>query len=166
MKKKSISLIVIFSVLVLVAVALNWRFSLLNGLGEEPGIPPDSAPVSGTPATDSYFDDARYARTQSRQEAIDLLTSVINDESAESGVRENAYAELVAYAKITEGESSLEGVLKAKGFSDCIVYLTKDTATVVVAVESLTDQQSAQILDAVISQTGFRASDVKTVTYP
>jgi stage III sporulation protein AH len=147
-------------------VALNWRFSLLNGLEENSGTSPDSLPVSGTPATDSYFEDARYARAQSRQEAIDLLTSVINDENAEGHVRENAYGELVDYAKITEGESALESVLKAKGFSDCIVYLTKDTATVVVAVESLTDQQSVQILDAVISQTGFRASDVKTVTYP
>jgi len=167
MKKKKLLGAILLSVAVLAVIAVNWRFSLLNNLDSGEGNPPEeSLPVTGTPAEDTYFEDARYARTQSRQEAVDLLNSVINDEGADDQVRENAYAEIVAYAKITEGEASLESVLKAKGFEDCIVYLTKDSATVVVATDSLSPQQSVQILDAVVSQTGFSASAVKTVTYP
>lgn len=165
MKKKKWIGLVVMSAVVLVAVAANWPFSFLNGLygGEEP-----SDPVLSTDAVqknDTYFDDARYARLQSREEAIALLNSVIEDDSVTEEIRANAYEEVVAYAKITEGETALEGVLKAKGFEECIVYLTKESATVVVSAETLTDQQTVQIFDAVLGQTGMKPNAVKIVTY-
>ena len=167
MKKKKTVGIVVMSVLVLVAVAVNWKFSLLNNLFSSSEDPPeDSLPAGGTVTEDSYFDTARYTRAKSREESLALLNSVVNDETVEDSVRKNAYEEIVAYAKITEGEASLESILKAKGFEDCIVYLTSDTATVVVSVEELTEQQSAQILDAVLAGTGFGGGSVKIVTYP
>ncbi|MBO5221882.1 MAG: SpoIIIAH-like family protein [Clostridia bacterium] len=167
MKKKKYITIAVMSLLLLVVVAVNWKFSLFNNLfsSEDPA-PQPSSPVGGSTVESNYFEEARYTRDKSREEAIALLNSVASDEAVEEGIRENAYKEIVAYAKITEGEASLESVLKAKGFSDCIVYLTSDTATVVVAAESLNDQQSAQIFDAVLSHTGFVSGAVKIVSYP
>lgn len=169
MKKKTIVAIVGMTIFVLVAVAVNWKFSLLSNLFPSAGTgSPDSPSVeAGANAEeDSYFDNARYSRTQSREEALALLNEIVNDEAVDEDTKKNAYAQVVAYAKITEGEASLENVLKAKGFEECIVFLTSDTATVVVAAESLSDQQSAQIFDAVLSQTGFESGSVKIVTYP
>lgn len=167
MNKKKIILTVTLSLLVLIAVAVNWKYSLLGNLfNQEPQ--PDSVSVSAGAELpeESYFDKARYTRAQSREEAISLLNSVINDDSVEEQIRENAYKEVIAYAKITEGEAALESVLLAKGFEDCVVYLTSDTATVVVSSENLTEQQTAQIFDAVLSQTGFEGGAVKIVAYP
>lgn len=167
MKKKKIIAVVTLSVLVLVAVAVNWKFSLLGNLFSSEDVPEAPAvSVGGSVEEDTYFDNARYARAQSREEAIALLNSVINDDSVEDQIRENAYKEVVTYAKITEGEATLESVLLAKGFEDCIVYLTADTATVIVSAGSLTEQQSAQIFDAVLAQTGFDGGSVKIVSYP
>lgn len=169
MKKKNIVAIVGMSIFVVSAVALNWKFSLLNRLFSGSESEPPTAPSVEAGASaddDTYFDNARYSRTQSREEALSILNSIINDESVDEQTRENAYQEVVAYAKITEGETSLENVLKAKGFEECIVFLTSDTATVVVSGESLTSQQSAQIFDAVLAQTGFESGSVKIVTYP
>lgn len=166
MKAKKTVLIVTASALVLVALAVNWRFSLLNGLfsGNEPE-PSESLPVSAT-VEETYFDRARYSRTQSREQAVALLNSVINDESVEEEVRANAYEQVVCYARITEGEASLESILLAKGFEDCVVYLTEDTATVVVAAQELDTNAATQILDAVLAQTGLDAGCVKIVAYP
>lgn len=168
MKKKTVVAIVTMTIFVLVAVAVNWKFSLLSNLFPSEDGAASSAPSveAGTTTEDSYFDNARYSRTQSRQEALALLNEIVNDESVDEETRKNAYAEVVSYAKITEGEASLESVLKAKGFEECIVFLTSDTATVVVAAEALDGPQSAQIFDAVLSQTGFEAGSVKIVTYP
>lgn len=168
MKKKTIVAIVGMTIFVLIAVAVNWKFSLLSNLFSPSGTEsPDSPSVeAGSVTEDTYFDNARYSRSQSREEALAMLNEIVNDKSVDEDTRKNAYAEVVAYAKITEGETSLESVLKAKGFEECIVFLTSDTATVVVAAESLTDQQSAQIFDAVLSQTGFESGSVKIVTYP
>ena len=167
MKKKKWIGVAVFSTLVLVVVAMNWSSSFLNNLGSEANPVPDpSVPAGATKENDTYFDDARYARLQSREEAIALLNSVIEDESVSETIRSNAYEEVVAYAKMIEGETALEGVLKAKGFSDCIVYLTKESATVVVASSTLNEQQTVQIFDAVLSQTGFGRGSIKIVTYP
>ncbi|MBQ1965150.1 MAG: SpoIIIAH-like family protein [Clostridia bacterium] len=167
MKKKTIIALVLSAVFVFVAVAVNWKYSLLGNLFSQAETPIDPSVEAGASVDeDTYFDNARYTRSQSREEALSLLNEIINDEAVDETVRANAYNEVVAYAKITEGEASLENVLKAKGFEECIVFLTSDTATVVVGTESLTDQQSAQIFDAVLAQTGFESGSVKIVTYP
>ncbi len=169
MKKKTVIALVGVTVFVFVAVAVNWKYSLLSNLfssfGNEDTQPP-SVQAGASAEDDTYFDNARYTRTQSRQEALAMLNEIINDETVEEEIRNNAYGEVVAYAKITEGETAVENILKAKGFEECIVFLTSDTATVVVGAESLTDQQSAQIFDAVLAQTGFQSGSVKIVTYP
>lgn len=168
MKKKTIVAVVSMTIFVLVAVAVNWKYSLLSNLFSPSGETPETPSVEAGASADqdTYFDNARYSRSQAREEALALLNEIINDESVEEEVRNNAYAEVVAYAKITEGEAALENVLKAKGFEECIVFLTSDSATVVVAGETLTGQQSAQIFDAVLAQTGFESGSVKVVTYP
>lgn len=168
MKKKTIAAIVGMTIFVLVAVAVNWKFSLLGNLFPSDGAQsPESPSVqAGAQAEDDYFDNARYSRTQSREEAMAMLNEIVNDDAVDEDTKKNAYAQVVAYAKITEGEAALENVLKAKGFEECIVFLTSDTATVVVGVETLSDQQSAQIFDAVLAQTGFESGSVKIVTYP
>ena len=167
MKKKTVVALVLSTVFVFAAVAVNWKYSLLGNLFSRAETPADPSVEAGASlAEDTYFDNARYTRSQSREEALSLLNDIINDESVDEAIRTNAYNEVVAYAKITEGEAALENVLKAKGFDECIVFLTSDTATVVVGAESLTDRQSAQIFDAVLAQTGFESGSVKIVTYP
>ncbi len=166
MKKKTIAVVSIVSVLVLVLVAVNWKYSLLGNLFTPKDPESPSVEAGADVQSDTYFDNARYTRNQSRQEALALLNEIVNDQAVDEETRKKAYGEVVAYAKITEGEASLESVLKAKGFEECIVFLTSDTATVVVGAESLSGAESAQIFDAVLAQTGFVAGAVKIVTYP
>ncbi len=166
MKKKAIAAVAAVSVLVLVLVAVNWKFSLLGNLFTPKDPESPSVEAGAGVQQDTYFDNARYTRNQSRQEALALLNEIVNDQAVDEETRKNAYAEVVSYAKITEGEASLESVLKAKGFEECIVFLTSDTATVVVGGDALTGAESAQIFDAVLAQTGFASGAVKIVTYP
>ena len=168
MKKKTVAAIVGMTAFVLIAVAVNWKFSLLGNLFSSPDGDGTQNPSveAGAIAQDTYFDNARYSRSQSREEALGLLNEIINDDAVDEETKKNAYDQVVAYAKITEGEAALENVLKAKGFTECIAFLTSDTATVVVDAESLTEAQSAQIFDAVLAQTGFDSGSVKIVTYP
>ena len=167
MKKKTWITLLTFVVLVAVAVAVNWKFSLLNRLtGTDDPAPEntDTVPTAAQPK-DTYFDDARYSRSQSRQEAVTILNSIINDVTVDEDTRQRALEEVADYARFTEGESMLENVIRSKGFADCIVFLSADTATVVVDCAELTPPLSAQIFDAVISQTGYESGAVKIVTY-
>ncbi|MBQ1271940.1 MAG: SpoIIIAH-like family protein, partial [Clostridia bacterium] len=94
------------------------------------------------------------------------LAAMLGEADLDSTQKAELALEAAALAKSIETEGKIENLLKAKGFEECIVFLTSDTATVVVGTESLTDQQSAQIFDAVLAQTGFESGSVKIVTYP
>ena len=84
MKKKSMITIAVLSVFVMIAIAVNWNGSFFQSLiapsdpdeGKDP-----SVEAGATPEEDTYFDNARYTRTQSRDEALALLHSIVNDDS-------------------------------------------------------------------------------------
>ena len=168
MKKKTYLTAAVATVLIAIAVAVNWKFSLLGKLiSPSQSVSATDAPSVSVSADikDTYFDNARYSRAQSRSEAIAILNSIVNDETVDEATRQNALDEVTCYAKITESEASLESVLKAKGFDDCIVFLTKDTATVVVGKKELSAEESAQIFDVILSRTGLPGGSVTVVPY-
>ncbi len=85
-----------------------------------------------TSADDDYFDTARYTRQQSRDEAIGVLKSVVNNENADDQSRLEAADKINGYAVRSEQEKAIENQIIAKGSGDCIVFVGEDNACVVV----------------------------------
>ena len=112
---------------------------------------------------DEYFTASRLTRKQSKDEAIELLKTVVNNESSSTEAIEKANAEITAIAKQSEQEGTVENLIKAKGFSDCVVLISSDIVNVVVSSEGLSPEQAAQINEIVVSQTGISASNIKIV---
>lgn len=178
--KKQIVMLAL-SLVVCVAVYLNWRFLQTDTTNE--------MTVSGTEVTegeqvqegenktlgeaqyvsstatdvDEYFTGSRLTRQQSKDKAIELLESVVNNESSSAASVEKANAEITEIAAQTELEGTVENLIKAKGFDDCVVFLSSDIANVVVRSDGLTAQQAAQINEIVVSQTGILAQNIKIV---
>ncbi len=167
------------ALVVCIAVYLNWRFldhvSLndngmvsVDGTGtqeEEDGKTLGQAQLVETIAkdVDAYFTECRLNKQQTRDEALELLKSVA--ESGESTVeaKEKASADMIEMAKATDMEGTIESLIKAKGFSECMAYIGNDNVNVVVATEGLSTEQAAQINEIVIAESGKEASQVKIV---
>lgn len=149
--------IFIFAVTVIVVNETNKSEPEYNGkvLGEETYVM--------SAEDDSYFDNARYTRKQSRDEAISVFKSVLNDEKADSAVRLEASESINEYARRGEMETAAENQIKAKGFSECIVYIGDDNASVMVQAQALTSEQAAQILDIVAAETKLNANVIKII---
>lgn len=177
--KKQIVMLAL-SLVVCLAVYLNWRFLQT----EQPNISETKAEaqtqeenkedntktlgeaqyVSSTETTtEEYFTNSRLSRRQSKDEAIELLKNVINNEASSNEAVEKANAEISAIATQTETESTIESLIKAKGFKDCVVFISSDIANVVVHTEGLTAEQAAQINEIVVSHTDISASNIKIV---
>ena len=62
-------------------------------------------------------------------------------------------------------ETRIENLLLAKGYVDCVAYITGDSISVAVPSppEGLTSAQVAAITDAITSDTDFSASQLKVV---
>lgn len=111
-----------------------------------------------------YFDTARANRTAAREEALSILQEVLDSAQASAEDKAAATEKASAIAENVLQESNIESLLTAKGFSDSVAYIDGDACSVVVEAESLQQQESLQILQIVVSQSGIEASKVQIVT--
>lgn len=119
--------------------------------------------ATDTPAAE-YFEQARESREAAREEAVQMVKDVLNDVKASDEQKQTVTAEVIAISKSIEQESNIESLIKAKGFADCVVYITEDACSVVVQSDSLTVQDTAKISQVVTSQADILAQNINIVT--
>jgi stage III sporulation protein AH len=112
-----------------------------------------------------YFDAARLNRQQARDAAASALASVSQTEGASQEMIDAALEEISRIASDSIKEAELESLIIAKGFADCVVYISDEGISVTVPApeEGLPASSVARITDVVTSQTGFKAADLKII---
>ena len=170
---------VLTSVLLFVALAvyLNWSYNKKEEdvsanaettLAEEPELeeaglfyekPEEVKSVS------AYFETVRLNRSRARDEAVQTLSNVSETEGASQETVDMALAEISQVAEYSMMEAELEGLILAKGFEECVVFITDDGVDVTVPASSdgLSTAEVARITDAVLSETNFTADNLKIV---
>lgn len=181
---------VIITVLLFVCVAayLNWSYNKKSDDTETAGeaSPMESAssiaqnsaeqaapdaglyyiPSDPTPAVNKeFFDAARLNRQQARDAAAATLSTVSKTEGASKEIIDAALEEIALIASNTVKEAQLEDLIKAKGFADCVVYISDDGVNVTVPApeEGLPASSVAKITDIVTSQTDYTAADLHII---
>ena len=125
----------------------------------EPADPEPDQPVS------DYFAQARLTRQQARDEALNLLESASAADGASQETIDSAMTAISAMAADSMTETRIENLLLAKGYADCVAYITSDGISVAVPspTDGLTSAQVAAITDIITSDTEFTASQLKVV---
>lgn len=113
--------------------------------------------------SDGYFENARYLRKKNRDDAVAVLNQLISNDDADEVAKKAAAVAVTDYAKASELESTLENLIMAKGFSDCIVYLGTDNVSIVVETDGLEAHEAAQIMDIAASETKFSNDVIKII---
>jgi stage III sporulation protein AH len=155
------------------AIFLNWRFSGSNVLSSV--FSPSStlgnasfvdnqnvAAASG----DSYFAAARLTREQDRGQAEELLKTQTTNASATATEKTSAEAAVEAMAANINTEGQIEGLVKAKGFVDCMAYISSGSVNIVVKPktgDTLTESDLAQIYDIAMLQTKLSLANIKII---
>ena len=120
-----------------------------------------AAPNAG--ATD-YFATARQSRQASREEGIEMLQDMLADVTLSEEARQQTLQKLESVTDAIGQENQIESLLLAKGFEDCVVYLSGEEASVVVKAAELSQEQTCQILDVVLAQSTVSAEKVNIVS--
>lgn len=111
----------------------------------------------------AYFSEARISRQQSRDEAVatieNLYVAAENDEEQVSALAEKA-GEIAANMEL---ETKIESMIKAKGFDECIVYISGEYADVMVHTEGLLPTEAAVIKEAIIQETSVPVENISIV---
>ena len=124
-----------------------------------------SKPTGGDPdSTDSYFSSVEVSRQRARDEALEVLNAVVENDQASDAVKAEAMAEIQTIAKEMSQESNIESILMGKGFAQCLAVINGDSANIVVKTEGqLNASQLAQINAVVYEQAGIEPINITVV---
>ena len=159
--------------LVCAAVYLNWKYA--GNVAETEGKVLGESVLVSDEVTDGadeaaiyegegdYFASARLTRQQARDSALALLQEAAAEENADQSVLDEAVSAMKVLAANTLAEAQIENLVTAKGYRDCVVFMSDESVSVVVSTqgEGLTDTDVARITDIVVTETDCRPDGIK-----
>ena len=110
-----------------------------------------------------YFAAVRLSRQQARDSAVGLLQEAMAyNENAEAAQTNAQLEELVQTALC---EAQIESLVIAKGYADCVAYISNEGISVAVAAPEggLVQTDVAVIADIVMTQTEYSLEDIRVV---
>jgi stage III sporulation protein AH len=168
-----------------IAVYLNWQYTssvidlpVTNAVGDEAAEYGEAQFVDGEPldeedltaevnamqdGEETFFVEAKLSRQKARDEAVETLAVLLDDtelpdeQKAELAVRASDLAGSI------EKEGKIENLLKAKGFTDVMVYYDTERADVILKTEGLSVEEAAQIKDVILKETEITAENISIV---
>lgn len=113
-------------------------------------------------ATD-YFAAVRLSRQQARDSAVSLLQEAMAYSSEDAAQESNA--DLEELIQIALCEAQIESLIIAKGYKDCVAYISNDGISVAVATPQggLQQDDVAVIADVVLTQSEFSLENIHVV---
>lgn len=114
-------------------------------------------------SVDTYFSSVQLNRQRSRDEALEVLQSVVDNDSATETAKNEALAEINKLAKVMETEANIETLIVAKGFAECVAVISDGGASIVVKSDGLAAAQISQINEIVYEQAGIDPADIKII---
>ena len=100
---------------------------------------------------------------KSRSEAVSLLRTVAESETASADKKAEAQGEIIRIANDMEKEAVVKEILIKKGYEDVSVYLNSPGATVSVKSDGLTDMDLAKIRDVLRDEGGILPQNLKII---
>ena len=162
--------IIIACAVLLIAAAVVLNVVLFAGQEKpvDPSTPSDGEVIEGDDTAvseeDGYFSATQVSRQRARDEALEVLQGVVDNESADEATKTQALLEIAELAKAMEAEANIETLILSKGFEQCVAVINGDTCSVVVNGTELQENQISQINEIVYEQTGIKPANIRIVT--
>lgn len=116
-----------------------------------------------TISTASYFQTYRTDRESTRDQEMLYYDAIITSESSTDAAIKNAEEAKLSLISQMEKELVVEGLIKAKGFEDCIVTVSDTNVNAVVKASELTSSEVAQIVSVLQSQLAVSIENIKII---
>lgn len=123
----------------------------------------DNLNAEGEDTVSDYFAAVRLSRQQARDSAVELLQEAMAYGEAEDSTQTNAQLEKLVQTALTEAQ--IESLIIAKGYAECVAYMSDTGISVAVATPEGGLQQTdvAVIADIVMTQGGFSMDEIYVI---
>ena len=171
--------LVAFAILLTVCggIYANWHYSenqavadLTDTLDSEKILSSDmlvmaegEVPIDDLSTTSDYFAAVRLSRQEARDGAVTMLQEAMA--YSEDGVNTETGAKLDEIVQTALCEAQIESLVIAKGYADCVTYISDGGVSVAVAAPEggMQEQDVAVIADIVLTQSDFSMDDIRVV---
>ena len=122
----------------------------------------DGVEPEDTDTVTDYFAAVRLSRQQARDSAVELLQEAM---SYTDGTDMETSAQLEQIIQMALSEAQIESLVIAKGYADCVAYMSEEGISVAVAAPEggITQSDVSLIADIVLSQTDYTMDDIRVV---
>lgn len=124
--------------------------------------------VTGAPneiqtSTVGYFQTYRSTRESTRDQEMLYYDAIIANDTSTADAVKNAENAKMALISQMEQELVVEGLIKAKGFEDCVVTISDNNVNAVVKSGELSSVEVAQIVAVIQSQLKTSIENIKII---
>ena len=164
-------------VTVCAGIYINWLYSedqsaanLVDTLDEEKVMSTDTLVMSDdaqvsadTNTMSEYFAAVRLSRQEARDSAVSLLQEAMAYSDSAEDVQSNQQLEQIVQTALCEAQ--IESLIVAKGYSECVAYISEGGISVAVASPEggLQQEDVAVIADIVLTQSEYSMEDIRVV---
>ena len=112
-----------------------------------------------------YFAAVRLSRQQARDNAVNLLQEAMAYSGSEGSKDVESAMELEEIVQTALSEAQIESLIIAKGYTDCVAYMSGEGISVAVSSPGGGLQQAdvAVIADIVMTQSDYSLDDIRVV---
>ena len=120
-----------------------------------------AAAMENTDTASDYFAAVRLSRQEARDSAVNLLQEAMAYDTA----TEKTSHELEELVAVALSEAQIESLVVAKGYADCVAYMSEDGISVAVAAPETGLKQTdvALITDIILTQSDYKLEDIRIV---
>ncbi len=112
---------------------------------------------------DAYFSATQVSRQRARDEALEVLQSVVDNAEAAETTKNEALTGIATIADEIRKEADMESLITAKGFEQCVAVLNGNSVSIIVKADDLQPSQIAQINEIVYTSTGIEPANVTII---
>ena len=157
-------------------IYMNWMFTdaqkvtdLTDTLNAETVMSPNGIIMDttvdnmNTDVTMDYFAAVRLSRQEARDSAVSLLQEAMSYADSTAATESSVYLDEIVQVALCEAQ--IESLVIAKGYADCVAYISDNGISVAVATPEggMQPEDVAVIADIVISQSEFSMDDIHVV---
>ena len=146
-KKKKIIVLASMLVLLVITGVLNVVLNTSSSYATT-----TASSSNSTYSSASFFTTCRADRTATRNESIDYYNQIISSSASSTEAKSNAESQLESIISGMSMETTMEGLITAKGFSEALVNYSSTYINVIVQSAELTETEVAQIVEIIQSQ--------------
>lgn len=109
---------------------------------------------------DEYFEKTRMERESMYSQMLEIYQDMLDNEDVSAEQKSIAGQEITSITKIKNGIMIAENLIKNKGFTDVVILVNNNIASVVVKSQKMENEEIAQIQNIVSRELGIEATNI------